>query len=86
MGGPRDQGDAMFFYGFVVLVILGVVLMLIRSPVFRQIRRGRGIGSAQGDKWDHLAERGLGAGSFDVIGAKRESHRQSKDGKPRVRD
>lgn len=34
----------MFFYGFLVLVALGIAAFFIRSPIVRQLRRGHGIG------------------------------------------
>jgi hypothetical protein len=34
----------MVFYGFVVVVALVLVGLFVRSPVFRQVRRGHGTG------------------------------------------
>jgi hypothetical protein len=52
---------AMVFYGFLVLVGLGIVTWLLRSPVVRQLRRGNGFDSSTrfGNRlFDHAAERG----------------------------
>jgi hypothetical protein len=37
----------MFFYGFLVVVVLGIVAWLIRSPIVRQLRRGNGVDTAR---------------------------------------
>ncbi|HEY3528433.1 MAG TPA: hypothetical protein VGK78_04735 [Nocardioides sp.] len=65
----------MIFYGFLVLVGLGTVVWLIRSPVARQARRGHFTDPGQnGDKLDQLNESRMGsAGDFDASGGKRES-------------
>jgi hypothetical protein len=36
----------MYFYGLLVLIALGIVIFLVRSPVIRQLRRGRGSDSS----------------------------------------
>lgn len=37
----------MFFYAVLVVLALGLVALLIRSPIVRQLRRGRGTDPAQ---------------------------------------
>jgi hypothetical protein len=32
----------MLFYGFLVVIALGFVVLFVHSPVFRQLRRGHG--------------------------------------------
>jgi hypothetical protein len=37
-----EAGAAMIFYGFLLIVVLGIAWWAIRSPVVRQFRRGHG--------------------------------------------
>jgi hypothetical protein len=71
----------MFFYGFLVLVTLGILVWLIRSPIVRQLRRGNGIDTARfGNRvYDHLADAGFYRGNVgDDQGSKPESRRYRK--------
>lgn len=50
----------MVFYGFLVLVALGIVTWLVRSPVVKQLLRGRGYDSSQFGNtrlFDHTADK-----------------------------
>jgi hypothetical protein len=76
----------MLFYGFVLLLGLGIATWLIRSPVTRQLRRGHGFDSSGrfGNRlFDHAAERGLNRTTWndDNSQGKRESSRVFNDPK-----
>jgi len=43
----------MLFYGFLVVVALGLVVLFVRSTMFRQLRRGHGNDRPHGDARDH---------------------------------
>jgi len=48
-----ESGVAMLFYVFLLVVAVGLVVLLIRSPVVRQLRRGHGNDRPHGDARDH---------------------------------
>jgi hypothetical protein len=71
----------MIFYLFLAICGLGLAYRAIRSPVVRQLRRGRGTDPAQwGSRLDHLADQGTGGSSIldDGSGGRRASRIQSK--------
>jgi hypothetical protein len=65
------------FYVFLGLVLLGVVFLVVRSPTFKAIVRGRGADPGRfGNQFDHLMDRGSGTGwRDDGGGGKRDSQR-----------
>jgi hypothetical protein len=71
----------MVFYVFLGLVFLGIVFWATRSPVVRQLLRGRGTDPGQwGSRLDHLADQGTGGSGIndDGSGGRRASRIQSK--------
>jgi hypothetical protein len=55
----------MIFYAFLALMALGLVVLLIRSPVVKQLRRKRGLSSARlGENWDHHGMMPEGGGEY----------------------
>lgn len=75
----------MFFYGFVIVLAVAVGWWLSRSPVTRQLFRGRGTDPAQfGNRLDHLEDLGSGTGWNDDGGnGRRDSRRDSKQARRR---
>jgi len=74
----------MFFYGFLVLVALGIIACLFRSPVVRQLRRGRGFDASRFGyrAYDHASDhRTSTTWNDDSRDGKRESVRESPESK-----
>ena len=67
----------MVFYIFLGLVLLGAVLLVVRSPTFKAMMRGRGADPGRfGNQFDHLMDRGSGTGwNDDGSGGRRDSQR-----------
>ena len=69
----------MIFYSFLGLVLLSVVTLVVRSPTFKALMRGRGTDPAKfGTPLDPLYDRGSGTGwNDDGSGGRRASKRDS---------
>ena len=57
----------MLFYGFLVVVVVGIVAWLARSPVARQVRRGHGNGQ-HGTSRDHAFKKTARQVEIDPLG------------------
>jgi hypothetical protein len=67
----------MVFYSFLGLVLLGVGTLIVRSPTFKALMRGRGTDPGKfGNHLDHLFDQGSGTGwNDDGSGGRRQSRR-----------
>jgi hypothetical protein len=74
----------MIFYSFLGLVLLGVVTLVVKSPTFKALVRGRGTDPGKfGRHLDHLYDRGSGTGwNDDGSGGRRGSKRDSPQSRP----
>jgi hypothetical protein len=70
----------MFVYGLCALAGLALAVWLVRSPVTRQILRGRGVDPGQWGTWqDHLEDMGVGPSwRSDGSGGRRETRLYSR--------
>lgn len=69
----------MIFYSFLGLAVLGVATLIVRSPTFKAMMRGRGTDPGNfGNQLDHLYDQGSGTGwNDDGSGGRRDSRRDS---------
>jgi hypothetical protein len=79
----------MFFLGFLALIALGIIAWWIRSPIARQLRRGRGFDASASNRLvGHHLDRGhyrTPTWNDDGHGGTRESTRVSKELGPQGR-
>jgi hypothetical protein len=70
----------MVFYVLLGLVAVGLAWSLLRSPVLRQMIRGKGVNPGQWGTWqDHLEDMGVGPSwRSDGSGGRRETKLYSK--------